>query len=195
MLDAFHHGPIIDYLNDRRFVASVPNPNAALHGQPLLVPPQPNLTMKGRDPEELLRSVARWHRLLNRHKAGKATFWEPSGITPFRQEEGVVENRKVYTITELLCSRELNDEGRAMSHCVGSYSGSCASGRVSIWSMKSIDALGQENRLLTLEVSVQSRQIVQARQKYNKMPSPKELSILNRWAGAGGPSLSKWLSG
>jgi PcfJ-like protein len=195
MLDAVHHGPIIDYLNNRRFVPSVPNPKAALPGQPLLVPPQPNLTMKGRDPEELLRSVASWHQLLNRQKAGKATLWVPSGIPPFRQEEGKAENRKVYTITELLSSGELIDEGRAMSHCVGSYAGSCASGRVSIWSLRSIDALGQETRLLTLEVLVQSRQVVQARQKYNKLPSPKEISILNRWAGAGGPSLSKWLSG
>ena len=67
-----------------------------------------------------LRSVARWHRLLNRQKSGKVTFWEPSGISPFRQEEGMVENRRVYTITELLCTRELIEEGRAMNHCVGS---------------------------------------------------------------------------
>jgi hypothetical protein len=195
MLDAVHHGPVIDYLNDRRFVASVPNPDATQPGQPLLVPPQPNLTMKGRDPEELLRSVARWHRLLNRQKTGKVAFWEPSGIPPFRQEEGMVENRRVFTITELLCSRELNEEGRAMSHCVGSYSGSCSSGRVSIWSLRSIDGLGQETRLLTLEISNQNRQVVQARQKYNKLPSPKEISILNRWGVVGGPSLSKWISG
>jgi hypothetical protein len=124
---------------------------------------------------------------------GKVTSWEPSGIPAFRHEEGKDENRKVYTITELLNTRELNEEGRAMSHCVGSYSGSCGSGRVSIWSLRCIYALGQEARLLTLEVLTQNRQIVQARQKFNKLPSQKELSILNRWAGAGGPSLSKWL--
>jgi hypothetical protein len=194
MLDAAHHSPIIDYLHDRKFVASVPNPDAALPGQPLLVPPQPNLAMKGRDPETLLRSVADWHRQLNHQKAGRLTYWEPSRIPSFRHEEGKDESRKVYTITELLCSRDLNAEGRAMSHCVGTYSGSCASGRVSIWSLRCSDALGQETRLLTLEVLAQDRQIVQARQKYNKLPSPKEISILNRWAGAGGPSLSKWIS-
>ncbi len=194
MLDGVHHGPLIDYLYDRKFVASVPNPNATLPGQPLLLPPQPNLTMKGRDPETLLRSVADWHRRLNRQKAARVTYWEPSGIPPFRHEEGKDENRKVYTITELLCSRDLEAEGRAMSHCVGTYSGSCASGRVSIWSLRLSDAVGLETLLLTLEVLTQDRQIVQARQKYNKLPNPRELAILNRWAGAGGPSPSKWLS-
>ena len=34
MLDPVHHAPIIDYLNNQRFVASVPNPLAGLPGQP-----------------------------------------------------------------------------------------------------------------------------------------------------------------
>jgi PcfJ-like protein len=193
MLDGVHHGPMIDYLHDRKFVRSVPNPDAAIPGRPLLIPPQPNLSMKGRDPETLLRSVAEWHRTLGRHKSGKMIDWEPSGITPFRHEEGMDGSRKVYTITELLCSRDLNAEGRAMNHCVGTYADSCISGRVSIWSLKLSDAIGLETRLLTLEVQNQNRQVVQARQRYNKLPSPKELSILQRWAGSGGPSPSKWL--
>jgi PcfJ-like protein len=65
-----------------------------------------------------------------------------------------------------------------MGHCVGSYARSCASGRVSIWTLKVIDALCREERLLTLEVTNHGRQIVQARRKYNKMPDPKELSYL-----------------
>ena len=38
------------------------------------------------------------------------------------------------------------------------------------------------------------RQIVQARQKFNKLPSPKELMILRRWTNAGGPTLSGWMA-
>ena len=72
MLDPAQHGPIIDYLHDQRFVASVPNPAAHLPGQPRLVPPQPNLTMKGRNPVTLLRSVADWHRQLGRERTKKA---------------------------------------------------------------------------------------------------------------------------
>ncbi len=194
MLDPAQHGPIIDYLNDQRFVASVPNPAAHLPGQPRLVPPQPNLTMKGRNPVTLLRSVADWHRQLGRERTKKASFWEPSGIEPFRFEEGKGENAKVYTIGELLSSRELLEEGIAMSHCVSTYAGSCASGQVSIWTLKVADAGGNVTRLLTLEVRNPNRQIVQARQKFNKLPSPKELLILRRWTNAGGPTLSGWMA-
>ncbi len=194
MLDGAHHGPVIDYLNDRKFVASVPNPDVTTPGRPLLVAAQPNLTMKGRDPATLLRAVAEWHRQLGRQKAAQVTSWLPVGIKPFQHEEGQDENRKVFTIIEILNSRDLIEEGRAMSHCVGSYAGSCASRRVSIWSLRVIDPCGQATRLLTLEVAPQAGQIVQARQKSNKLPSPKELTLLNRWAGAGGPSLSSWLT-
>jgi hypothetical protein len=194
MLDPAQHGPIIDYLYGQKFVASVPNPEANLPGRPLLVPPQPNLTMKGRNPETLLRSVAQWHRRLGREKAHAAVRWVPTGLVPFSFEEGKGESRRVYTITELLSSHELADEGRAMRHCVGSYTQSCASGRVSIWSLRMGEALGQVTRMLTLEVSNQSRQIIQARRQLNGLPSPKELAILGRWADAGGPSISKWLA-
>jgi PcfJ-like protein len=194
MLDPVHYGPIIDYLHHHRFVASVPNLDAHLPDQPRLVPPQPNLTMKGRDPKTLLRSVADWHRRLGREGAGKATYWAPSGFATFRMEEGEGETRRVFTIAELLSSTELIEEGRAMGHCVGSYAPSCASGRVSIWTLKVTDAWGQETRLLTLEVWNTNRQIVQARRKFNMPPSPKELSILGRWADSGGPALSKWLA-
>ena len=81
-----------------------------------------------------------------------------------------------------------------MSHCVASYAGSCEAGRASIWSLKVADAYHCEIRLLTLEVWNASRQIVQARRKFSKEASPKELSILSRWANVGGPSVSKLLA-
>jgi PcfJ-like protein len=194
MLDPVHHGPIIDYLYDQRFVASVHNPIAHLTGQPRLLPLQPNLTMKGRNPTTVLREVDAWHRRLGRDRSSKATWWAPSGMPPFCFDEGDGHNRKVYTITELLSSRELEEEGEAMCHCVGSYVGSCAAGRTSIWVLKAVDAYDRAARLLTLEIWNASRQIVQARQKFNKEASPKELSIVKRWASEGGPSLSKLLA-
>jgi hypothetical protein len=97
----------------------------------------------------------------------------------------------VFTIAELLSSRELDEEGRAMGHCVGTYAQSCAPGRVSIWTLKLADAWGEETRLLTLEVCNANRQVVQARRKYNMTPGPRELAILRRWAGSGAPALSR----
>jgi PcfJ-like protein len=194
MLDPVHHAPIIDYLHNQRFVASAPNPRAGLQGQPALVPPQPNLTMKGRDAEGLLRAVEAWHRRLGRVVHGPISYWRPTGIAPFRHEEGEGKSRKVFTITELLSSHELLAEGQAMAHCVASYAPSCVRGVVSIWSLRLTGASGQETRLLTLEVVNREHQIVQARRKCNALPSERELAILRRWAAAGGPTLSGWVA-
>ena len=194
MLDPVHHAPIIDYLHNQRFVASSPNPLVGHPGVPRLVPPHPNLTMRGRDPEGLLRSVAQWHRRLGRVVRGPATYWKPTGIEPFRHEEGEGKSKRVFTITELTCSYELLAEGQAMAHCVASYAPSCVRGRISIWSLRVVDATGLETRLLTLEVSNAEYKIVQARRKFNAWPGNRELSILQRWAAAGGPNLSQWMA-
>jgi hypothetical protein len=194
MLDAVHHGPIIDYLHNQRLVPSVPNPLAHQQGQPLLLPPQPNLSMKGRDPEALLRAVVHWHGRLGREARGPVCFWRPSGIDPFRHEEGEGASRRIFTITELTGSHELQAEGRAMAHCVASYVHSCVRGVVSIWSLRVVDGNGEETRLLTLEVSNRDRQIVQARRKHNALPGERELAVLSRWAAAGGPTLSRWVA-
>jgi hypothetical protein len=194
MLDPAQVGPIVDYLNDQRFQDAIPNPRAHLPGQPGLIPRQPNLTMKGRSPEALLRSVAEWHRELGRLRAAAATSWGPSGFSPFRLEEGLGEGRRVSTITEVLTARELVEEGQAMNHCVATYAQSCASGRSSIWSVRVINADGLETRSLTVEVLNQTGQIVQARGRFNVTPKRRELSLLRRWGDAGGPTLSNWLA-
>jgi PcfJ-like protein len=194
MLDPSHHGPIVDWLYHQRYEPSVPNPEAHRPGAPLLVAAQPNLSMKGRNPEALLRAVLVWHRRLGRERAAAGTTWDASAIRPFEFAEGQADSRRVFTITELLSAGELNVEGRAMGHCVGSYTRSCASRRVSIWSLRVVDAYGVATRLLTLEVTNHDRQIVQARRKFNAAPMPKEMQLLRRWADAGGPTLSKWLA-
>jgi hypothetical protein len=187
MLYSTHIGPIIDYLHQHRFVASVPNANAHLPGEPRLIARQPNLSMKDRTPEALLRSVADWHRDLGRQRAAPVVSWKPCGIAPFRLVEGQGDRERVFTITELLSSRELIEEGRAMSHCVGSYAHACASGRVSIWTLQFVDASGQEARMLTLEVVNETRQIIQARRKLNMTPTADDWAILRRWTDSGGP--------
>ena len=194
MLDPVHYGPIIDYLHYHRFAAPGGHWNARQPGRFRMDPPQPNLSIKDRSPEALLQAVAEWHRGLNAVGIRKLSVWQPSGIAPFRYEENTRELPRIYSITELLSSLELDEEGRAMGHCVGSYAGSCESGRVSIWSLKVVEPPAPETRLLTLEVSNQDRQIVQARRKFNSLPEPKELAILERWASEGGPRLSRWLA-
>ena len=201
MLAPVHYGPIIDFLHNQRFVPRVLNPTARRRGRPRMAPAQPNLTIKDWSPENLLASVAAWHQRLATpmqtlvgERPQPMASWKPSGIGPFRFEQVVADVRRVYTITELLSTCELDEEGRMMGHCVGSYASSCVSGRISIWSLKKVAPTEEATRLLTLEVSNQDRQIVQARRVANGLPVPEEMQILKRWTNEGGPALSKWLA-
>jgi hypothetical protein len=189
-----HHGPIIDYVQNQKFVASIPS--GLGRGHPRFVVPHPNLCMRGRTSVSLLRSVEEWHRRLGSRK-GVIASWAPSGIPAFRVTEGNGSARRLYAITELIASTELEEEGAAMNHCVATYAARCQSGKCSIWSLTAEDELEPVRRLLTVEVLNQGRVIIQARGKCNRLPSADEIRILTLWAEKGGPSgaaisLSEW---
>jgi hypothetical protein len=195
MLDPAHHGPIVDFLRHQKFEPSVPNPIAGGPGEPPLIPAQPNLSMKGRTPESVLRAMREWHRSLAQGRAKTiAVSWGPSGFPDFVHEDGAGEDGRLYRIVELLSSSELFAEGRAMRHCVASYADSCASGRTSIWSMRKSIESGRVIRLATIEVSNKQRTIVQVRGRCNRLPTKGELAILQGWSEADGPALSYWMT-
>jgi hypothetical protein len=191
MLDSVHHGPIVDFVHHHKFEPSIPNP---LGGQPDLIPAQPNLSMKGRTAESLLRSLREWHRSLAQGRVMSIrTGWGPSGFPGLEFDEGAGEDRRVYRIVELLDSEDLFEEGRAMRHCVATYGGSCASGRTSIWSLRKSIESGRVVRQVTIEVSNKARTIVQVRGRSNRLPTAGELAILESWGTAGGPALAYWM--
>lgn len=184
MLDVAHYGPIIDYLQNQRFE----NYAVFEHGVARnLGIPQPNLSMKKRDPEALLKAVEAWHKKLGKEKKAGANAWAPSGFAGFRIAEGEEgkHNSKLWTITEYLSSKELIDEGRIMKHCVSSYARSCESGKTSIWSLRQHTNEGIE-RLLTIEVWNSEKRVVQVRGKLNRICTTREAKIINRWIGNAG---------
>ncbi len=192
-LDPVHHGPIIDYLHAQKFVPSVANPLSRRRGKPrqcLLVPPQPNLSMKGRTPDAILRAVERWHRDLRTVPQPAIIEWKPSGIPPLVLQVGEGPRKLIYETTELISTEELQAEGTAMFHCVASYYASCAAGVTSIWSMTVEDATRELSRVLTLEVHNATRSIVQARGRCNRLVTRDEISLLVNWEISGGASLS-----
>jgi PcfJ-like protein len=197
-----HYGPIIDYLRSQKFVPSVPNPFPGQPGQPPEIPPQPHLCMKGRTPESLQRAIARWHRnLAEGQEAVRAdgdrspsSCWGPSGISPFFHAEEVGDDRREFEATELLGKTDLSEEGKAMGHCVATYSQLCASGRSSIWSLRMRIPSGRMVRLATVEVRTKDNVIVQVRKRANKPPTFRELSLLSQWSDQGGPKLASWLA-
>lgn len=173
MLDLSHIGPLGDYIahrraNDRGF------------------------SMKGRTAEALLRDMEEWHQTLNRKKAAGTSIFESSGFLPCsmvrtRTERGVSFTEE-WRIDEILSGKDLAEEGRALKHCVSSYSYSIQSRRVSIWSMTC-----GGSRSVTIEVLNQERKIVQVRGRYNRISTTEEFRVLNAWAQTNHLSISNHL--
>jgi hypothetical protein len=84
--------------------------------QPLTIPAQPDLSMKGRTAASLLRAVEEWHKKLGSEGRGMSVEWKPSRIRPFSCGVGNGPTRKVFAITELISSEELQEEGKAMGN-------------------------------------------------------------------------------
>lgn len=185
MLDREHVGPIMDYLHEQRFVPEIifVRPGHREEAQP----PQPDLTMKGRTPEALVRRVNEWHRSLANDNRHQVRQWEPHGIEEFEFVEGSEkgDNLKVWTIRELLSSKSLMTEGRQMRHCVATYASSCAQGRCSIWTME-VESLAGRSKLLTIEVLKGVQLICQVRGKGNRLANDNEKRIIRRWAESAG---------
>ena len=193
MLDTAHYQPIIDYIwnqkyeNQAVFVArGVVEQNG---------PPQPGFSMGGRTPGTLLRQVEEWHTRLGRTAKGGLIQWARSGIPDFELVEGKRESRtmRIWRIIELVSSLELEEEGRILGHCVASYASSCHRRVSSIWSVRCESATGVA-RLLTVELEMKGRAIVQVRGLRNRLPQPNEMAVMSRWARANGLTVATWVA-
>ena len=168
-LDLARVGRIVDYLHDR------------------LASSQPELCMKGRTPASLWRLVSEWHRELGRSVAGGAD-WPRSRLREFawtervvfRQGDSVHAEDHAWEIHELCGVPALRDEGRAMRHCVLTYAEACIGRRTSIWSMR-VETPNEFRRVLTIEVDMGRRPIVQARLAVHA-PVGGGARALRRWA-------------
>lgn len=192
MLDPAQVGPIIDYLHHQKFV---PAPAVILDGtfvQP--GPPHSGLSMKGRDPESLVRQVTAWHRQLARVPRGQDYVWPASGIAGYDRIEGEPGRQRRFTVAELRGTAELRGEGAAMRHCVATYAWSCKNGHSAIFSVQVLDADG-ERRLVTAEVHVKTRRIVQVRGRLNAMPTQFDQRILQAWATVAGLTFGQYAFG
>jgi hypothetical protein len=185
LLDPARYGAIVDFVHQARFVTAI---GAS-------APAAPNLCMAGRSPVALLRQVDAWHRALGRQhgRRGGALAWRrhPT-LLDWAREEGEGPGRARVEVKELLTLAELTEEGRLMHHCVASYAGSCASGRVSVWSLRRTDREG-ERHLLTIEVANATASIVQAAGPCNARPGPRGAFYLQRWAKDAGLRVSSWV--
>jgi hypothetical protein len=187
MLDSNQYGPIIDYICHIKY--EIRNEYDDRGNIVTQNPEQPNFSMNGRNANTLMDQVERWHKELGKAKKG-ASSWSHSVVSDFRLEEGTGQNRRVWIIKELLTSKELYDEGRAMKHCVASYTWACSSGRSSIWSLRLFDKEGSW-RMVTMELT--KGQICQARGMSNRSPTPQEQRIMRAWADQNKITISSYL--
>lgn len=100
-------------------------------------------------------------------KKWKAKGWDWKYKTP----QGVT-----WTMEELLTGQALFQEGRAMRHCVGSYSMHCYTQRSAIFSLKC-----EGERVLTIEINLRNHRITQAYGVRNRQKSEEEAFILDKW--------------
>jgi hypothetical protein len=114
---------------------------------------------------------------------GRESDWTPIPIRGFR----VVDPEKrdwsfrSWSVSQILSSSVLREEGDALYHCVACYESWCRRGETSIWSMMTHGTLTSRH-VLTIEVNPQSRRIVQARGRCNFAPTPEARRVLLKWA-------------
>lgn len=186
MLDPHQIGPIVDWIYNQRFVGEPQHiVDGIVRGGTI---PQPNLCMKGRSVQSVLHQVERWHRELNRATGRGLVAWPPSGICGYERIEGTEGSQRIVRIEELVTSADLQQEGRAMHHCVASYARTCARGASAIFSLR-IEAGAGIDRRVTIEVDVRAKRIVQVRGRFNALPQLIDERYLRNWATVAGLSI------
>lgn len=157
---------LVDYIQAQKFA-----PNA----------PQPLMSMKGRSLENLINESEAWHMRIQKERGKHYLDWKPQDIEEFKKEEKAGDKTNLWTMEELINSKQLESEGSAMKHCVASYKYACHQKRASIWSLK-LNGL----RVATIEVNLHQKAIVQAKGKSNAKVEGKAMTLIMEWAGKTG---------
>jgi hypothetical protein len=174
LFDVRRVGEVIDFINHRRLA-------------------QPGYSLKGRTPDSLLRQVDEWLAQIRHERTqGGKLSWNSSGIALFDYETGEGDQVKIYKIRELLSSNVLRAEGKSMRHCVYTYVKSCYSGECAIFSLMA-DTFSGSERLVTIEVDLRKRQIVQAKARFNECPADDAKEVIQLWAAKVQISIAKYV--
>lgn len=176
-IDPAQVGPIID------FVQAVRHERLAVETTEGIVmrdPPQPSFSMKGRTVQSMLRLMQEWHRGLGVANGGLT--WAPSSLPMVIEELSQDPSAPPVTwhLMELTNGAQLRTEGTALHHCVASYADRCWRGASRIWSLRL--RRGEKVRhVLTIEVDMKKRAVVQARGWGNRSASGRSLRLLQAW--------------
>ncbi len=159
-----------------------------LHVRPLIDFLHANITMldlRGRTFASVMRLVQAWHGALGRARAHHST-WASSNLPGLVVPVAPTVERPrpaQWLMTELLDDQQLAHESAVMRHCVASYAWRCQAGRSSIWSLRHrwLDDFSTRS-VLTVEVHLKSKTVVQVRGKANASPAAWSMQLVRRWA-------------
>jgi hypothetical protein len=169
-MDPAQIGPTID------FVQTIRHDRVAVETRDGIVmrdPPQPSFSLKGRTVQSMFRLMQDWHRGLGVADGGLT--WGPSLLQPMLIEEPSRDPSappSVWQLMELTNGAQLRTEGTALRHCVASYADRCWRGASRIWSLR-VHRGERVRHLLTIEVDMTRRAVVQARGWGNRAASGK----------------------
>lgn len=161
MLAPEQYGPLVDYIRQEKRR-------------------NPAFKIAGRSPQVLIRAMSQWHRDLRRTQRGNYRRewtghnldWDWTQI----ERDGIVTD---WRMVEITTAERLRLEGVNMKHCVYSYAWSCGQGRLAIFSL-----LANGKPVLTVEYVPKTRTIGEVRGACNRVPTPAEWAVLQRWAEA-----------
>jgi PcfJ-like protein len=178
-IDLAQIGPMLD------FIQAIRHERVAVEtwdGIVMREPPQPAFSIKGRTVHSMLRLMRDWHRCLGVANGGLT--WAPSPLRPMLIEEPSQDPSAppiVWQLMELTNSAQLRTEGTTLHHCVASYAQRCWRGASRIWSLR-VQRGDRVRHVLTIEVDLKKRAVIQARGWGNRTASGKPLRLLQGWS-------------
>jgi len=140
--------------------------------------------LKGRTFNSLIKLSNEWHRTMQFRKFGNQNFtWRGIDIPDWNWTDK--KQTSTWTVTQLLTSKELFNDGKRMRHCVASYGQRCMQGQSAIFSLMEDDGMNMPEKHVTIELS-SSKQLIQANARMNRQPKGMAKLILNKWLSHNG---------
>jgi len=141
-------------------------------------------SLKGRTFGSLIKLSNKWHRDMQLRRFGDQNLtWAPFEIPDWKFTNK--QTKIVWSVNQLLSSKELWSEGRRMKHCVASYGHRCVDGTSAIFTMVSSDHFNTDEKHLTIEIN-RNKQLTQVRGRMNKAPQGEPLLMLRKWMNING---------
>ncbi|AWH84351.1 hypothetical protein HYN59_04125 [Flavobacterium album] len=137
-------------------------------------------SLKGRTWASVAKRAAEYHaEMAKRLAAAQFSDWELCSVKNYE----VQKEDAIFRIVQLGTSQELYEEGAEQSHCVADYAYDCTIGTCAIFSLRRFIP-GDKGyiTLATIEVAVETMEIVQAKAKFNEIPSDEARAIMAEWA-------------